>query len=149
MVKKQNSFNAFIKDIFKRWWYLVTGIISGIISTISLIGINPTMSLTIGFIIFGICLFIAMYLAYRDLHFKLQLTMEKTKPILQYKKKLTNEDIFVIGNLENQMEHIHGHSDSIGIRQALKSGYSQDDVMESKCSICGTNRNQEGDHSYE
>lgn len=100
----------------------------------------------LGVIIFIVCLFIAMYLAYRDLYIKL--TIEKPSAIPQKPHKINFNEKLLIGNLNGRMELVHGYGDSVGITDDVSKGIDNEIILTRKCSICQKLRNEKGDSYY-
>ena len=48
-------FNTFIVGILRKWWWLVTGIIGGVLFIPNLLGINPDVSRTVGLVVLVVC----------------------------------------------------------------------------------------------
>ncbi len=63
-----NSFQEYIKAVFKQWWWLVGGIIGGFISIIKdVLGKEVPIALPLGIAIMFICFSLAQFLAYHEL----------------------------------------------------------------------------------
>jgi len=61
------SLTEYLKSVLKRWWWLVVGLIGGLLGLAPLVGINLEIPSSVGWLIFFIGLFVAQFLAYHDL----------------------------------------------------------------------------------
>jgi hypothetical protein len=130
------------------WGWLVGSVAGGIQTILALVGITPTSTWIIGIVVFVACLLVAMYLGYRDLYIKFQLTIDKPTPsstvVRQPRVRLMATDIAVLIDLESQMKDRHGDSDDSGIERDYRNWIDPDDILNRKCTRCGKPRNQKG-----
>jgi hypothetical protein len=128
--------------------------VGGVQTITTLVGLTPSIPWVTGVAVLLFFLLLAAFLAYHDLyihHIEL-IRQTPTSPTYIYLPKprhITNKDVAVIMNLEQQMKHLHGHSDYDGIEAAIRYGVMWNDVMKQDCTKCGKPRNQKGDYFYE
>ncbi len=143
--------HTFIGDIIKRWYLVLAILPASAQSVLASFGVNMIGSPLIGLSVVVVCLFIAFYLAWRDANIRLQLTIDKpsSKSSLSPSKKfLDADDRITLGNIEDTMYSVHGHTDDSAIRRAMKRGESTDDILNGKCVRCNEPRNQKGGISH-
>jgi hypothetical protein len=146
----QQSLKEFITAVLQKWGWLVTGIFGGGVFVLNLLGINPSVSRTIGVTILVVCLLIACFLAYHEL--RIQFVQEKetwkrnsmalSKPIDGH---IRSSHSIALLEVEERMETIHGHSDHEGLESDFRRGVLASDLMKRDCTRCGKPRNQRGD----
>ena len=147
MYKKQKPFIAFLGGVIKRWWWIMGSGIGGIQTILATINLTfPLNKWWLGVVIIVVCLFVAMYLAFKDVYIQLQAIITKPSVIKLQSRKITMREEIVINKLAQRMKDVHGDADYDGIRQDMVDGIDTNDILKRDCLGCGKPRNEHGDH---
>jgi len=142
MSEKKSTFRMFMGDVVKRWIFLFIAVIGAGQAIAAIVGVNMVGSWIIGLAIFIISLFVAIYLAYRDMPTKLQVEIDKPTSIKIQHSQASVGDGVIIENLNNLTNENHSHDDYESIHREFYDGYSSDDIMSHICTNCGKPRKQ-------
>jgi len=108
MSEKKSTFRMFMGDVVKRWILLFIAVIGAGQAIAAIVGVNMVGSWIIGLAVFIIGLFVAIYLAYRDMPIKLQVEIDKPTSIkIQHSQASVGDGVIIENLMEARRAEFH------------------------------------------
>jgi len=142
------SLGYLFRGVLKRIYWLIPALATDPFDVLDRLGVHMNIPPVVSWILVGIGFAIAILLTYHEQRIEKEKELSKetslilAKPIVGF---LKYTHILTLREIEQQMETVHGHSDTEGLESDFRRGVLASDLMQRNCTRCGKPRNQQGD----